>query len=100
MEPGELVGHQPARRAVAAGRARSSASRCCVLRHSFDWKCVSALAGITVWSPYFRLFPGTIKAPQVIELLEYPQGHIHSKLLIIWDGLPARRSRRVRDLVA
>jgi len=34
---------------------------------------------------YFRLFPGAIRSPQIIEFL--------------WDGLPARRSRAVWDFV-
>jgi transposase len=71
-----------------------------VLQYSFNWKCLSAMAGITVWNFYFRLFPGSIKAPQVIEFLEHLQRHIGRKLTIIWDGLPAHRSRLVRDFVA
>lgn len=58
------------------------------------------MAGITIWNFYFRLFPGSIKAPQVIQFLEHLQRHIGSKLLIIWDGLPVHRSRRVREFVA
>ena len=71
-----------------------------VLQYSFNWKCLSAMAGITIWSFYFRLFPGSIKAPQVIEFLEHLQRHITSKLLVIWDGLPVHRSRLVREFVA
>src|SRR5207249_7819112 len=44
-----------------------------VLQYSFNWKCLSAIAGITIWSFYFRLFPGSIKAPEVIEFLEHLQ---------------------------
>jgi len=36
----------------------------------------------------------------VIEFLEHLQRHIHSKLLIIWDGLPVHRSRLVHEFVA
>ena len=71
-----------------------------VLQYSFNWKCLSAIAGITIWSFYFRLFPGSIKAPQVIEFLEHLQRHIGSRLLLIWDGLPVHRSRLVREFVA
>jgi len=71
-----------------------------VLQYSFNWKCLSAIAGITIWSFYFRLFPGSIKGPQVIEFLEHLQRHIGSKLLVIWDGLPAHRSRLVWEFVA
>jgi transposase len=71
-----------------------------VLQYSFNWKCLSAIAGITVWNFYFRLFPGSIKAPQVIQFLEHLQRHIAGKLTIIWDGLPVHRSRAVREFVA
>ena len=71
-----------------------------VLQYSFNWKCLSAMAGITVWNFYFRLFPGSIKAPQVIEFLQHLQRHITGRLTIIWDGLPVHRSRLVRDYVA
>lgn len=71
-----------------------------VLQYSFNWKCLSAIAGITIWNFYFRLFPGSIKAPQVIEFLEHLLRHIGGKLTVIWDGLPVHRSRMVREFVA
>jgi hypothetical protein len=57
-----------------------------VLQYSFNWKCLSAIAGITIWNFYFRLFPGSIKAPQVIQFLEHLQRHISGPLTVIWDG--------------
>jgi len=71
-----------------------------VLQYSFNWKCLSAMAALTIWNFYFRLFAGSIKAPQVIEFLQHLQRHIGGRLLIIWDGLPVHRSRAVRDFVA
>jgi len=71
-----------------------------VLQYSFNWKCLSAIAGITIWNFYFRLFPGSIKAPQVIEFLKHLQQHIGGPLTVIWDGLPAHRSRLVKEYVA
>ncbi len=70
-----------------------------VLQYSFNWKCLSAIAGITIWNFYFRLFPGSIKAPQIIEFLEHLQRHISGRLTLIWDGLPVHRSRLVREFV-
>jgi len=70
-----------------------------VLQYSFNWKCLSAMAGITIWNFYFRLFPGSIKAGQVIEFLEHLLRHIGGDLTIIWDGLPVHRSGLVRDFV-
>ena len=62
---------------------------------SFNGKVLSAIAGLTVWNFYFRLYPGTIKRPQVIDFLHRVRRQVNRKLLIIWDGLAAHRSRRV-----
>ena len=47
----------------------------------------------------FRLFPGTIRSPRIIEFLSHLMRHIPGKLLIIWDGLPGHHSRAVWDFV-
>lgn len=70
-----------------------------MLQHNFNWNLLSAIAGVTIWNFYFRLFPGTIKAPQVVEFLEHLLRHVSGKVLVIWDGLPAHRSRLVKDFV-
>jgi transposase len=70
-----------------------------VLQYTFNWKCLSAIAGITIWNFYFQLFPGSIKAPQLIIFLRHLRRHIPGKLTVIWDGLPAHRSRLVREFV-
>ena len=64
---------------------------------TFNWKSLSVIAGLTIWNFYFRLYPGSIKSPQVIEFLEHLQRHIGGKLLVIWDGAPIHRSRLVQD---
>jgi hypothetical protein len=38
-----------------------------VLEYNFNWKRLSAVAGITFLSFYFRLYAGSVKAPQVID---------------------------------
>lgn len=48
---------------------------------------------------YFRLFPGTIRSPQVVEFLGLLLRHIPGKLIVIWDGLRQHRSRMVREFV-
>jgi len=57
------------------------------------------MAGITWWRFYFRLFPGAIRGPQVIEFLTHLLAHLPGNLLVIWDGLPAHRSRLVQHWV-
>ena len=59
----------------------------------FNWKTLSAMAGVTWWNFYFRLFPGVIKSPQVVEFLEHLMRHLPGKLLIVWDGLRRRRGK-------
>ena len=55
------------------------------------------MAGLTIWNFYFRLYPGSVQSPQVIEFLQHLQRCIAGKLLVIWDGAPIHRSRLVRD---
>jgi hypothetical protein len=68
-----------------------------VLEYHFNWKTRSAMAGVTGWNFYFRLFPGAIRSPQVIEFLDHLQRHLGGKLLIVWDGLRSHRRRLVGD---
>ena len=67
-----------------------------VLQYRFSWKQLSVIAGISYWRFYFRLFNGSIKSPQIVEFLKALQRTIGKKLLIIWDGLQAHRSKLVR----
>lgn len=60
---------------------------------------MSAIAGVTWWNFYFRIYPGTIRSPQVVEFLKHLMRHIPGQLLVVWDGLPSHRSRMVRDFV-
>jgi transposase len=82
-------------------RARSWApkSQTPVLEFHFNWTHLSVIAGITLWRFYFRLFPGAIRSPQIVEFLRTLEATIGKRLLIIWDGLKAHRSRMVREHV-
>ena len=68
-----------------------------VLQYHFNWKVLSASAGITWWNFYFRLYPTTICAPQVVDFLGHLPRHLAGKLLRCGDGLPAHRARSVSD---
>ena len=70
-----------------------------VLQYHFNWKVLSAVAGITWWSFYFRLYPTTIRAPQVVDFLGHLLRHLPGKLLVVWDGLPAHRARLVSEFI-
>lgn len=71
-----------------------------VLQYHFNWKVLAVTAGITWWNFYFRLYPGTIRAPQVIDFLGHLLRHLRGKLLVVWDGLPAHRARLVSEFIA
>jgi hypothetical protein len=72
-----------------------------VLQYHFNWKTLSAMAGVTWWNFYFRLFPGTIRSPQVIVFLRHLLRHIPGRLLgssfgssvggYGWSSCPATR---------
>jgi len=61
---------------------------------------MSAIAGLTFWNFYFRLYPGAVKSPQVVEFVAALVRQIHAPLLIVWDRLAAHRSGVVRDYLA
>lgn len=70
-----------------------------ILQHAFNWDNLGAIAGITMWNFFFRIYQGSIKAEQVIDFLKHLNRHLPQKLLIIWDGLPAHRSKLVKEYV-
>ena len=70
-----------------------------VLQYHFNWKTLSAMAGVTWWNFYFRLFPGSIRSPQVVQFLQHLLRHLDCKLLVVWDGSKTHRSRLVWDFV-
>ena len=57
------------------------------------------VAGLSFWNFYFRFHAGPIRGPQFVEFLQALTQQIHGQLLIIWDGLPAHRSRVVKNFV-
>lgn len=57
------------------------------------------IAGVSLGNACFGLHEGSIKNPQIVEFLKALARQIGRKLLIIWDGLKAHRSRLVRDYV-
>lgn len=70
-----------------------------MLQYAFTWKTLSAIAGVTWWNFYFRIFPGSIRAPQVVEFLTHLLRHLRGKVLVVWDGLPVHRSQLVKQFL-
>jgi transposase len=71
-----------------------------VLELNFNWKKLSVIGGITIKSLYFQLHEDSVKAPEVVAFLGHLQQHIPGKLLVVWDGLPAHRSKVVAEYLA
>ena len=69
------------------------------LTFHFNWGKLAVIAGVTWWRFYFRLYRGSIRSPQVVGFLRHLLRQIRGKLLVIWDGLAAHRSRLVSTFV-
>lgn len=71
-----------------------------VLTFNFNWKSLSAIAGLTPRDFYFRLQAGAIRSAQVIEFLRHLHRQVPGKLLVLWDGSPIHRSRLMAAFLA
>jgi transposase len=60
---------------------------------------VSVIAGVTFWNFYFQIFEETIRSEQIIEFLQHLLRHIQGDILLIWDRLPAHRSRITQQFI-
>jgi len=70
-----------------------------LLQYSFTWKQLSAVAGVSFWNIYFKLVHGAFRAAEIVAFLKALRRHLAPrKLLIVWDRLPAHRSRMARGL--
>jgi transposase len=56
-------------------------------------------AGMTCWNFYFQLFEKAIAKEEVIEFLSHLNRQIATPLLIVWDRLPAHKSRMVGEFL-
>ena len=70
-----------------------------MLEFNFNWEKLSAAAGITFRSFYFRLYEKAMGGPEVIDFLQALTRHIRGPLLIVWDRLPAHKSRLVQEFI-
>lgn len=70
-----------------------------MLTFNFNWKSVSAIAGLTLRNFYFQLHAGSIKSAQVIGFLRALHRQVPGKILLLWDGAPIHRSRVVTAFV-
>ncbi len=71
-----------------------------MLQYNFNWDKLSAVAGITFYNFYFRLYKGSIKSAEVVDFLGALLRHIPGRLLIVWDRLSAHKSRTTQQFIA
>ena len=76
-----------------------------VLRHRFNWKRLS-LAGALAYEPdgsdarlFFELRPGAYNDEALIAFLSELHEVEQRGVLLIWDGLPSHRSRRMSEWI-
>ena len=68
-----------------------------VIQFHFNWTHISVIAGLSRTNFMFRLHEGSIKKELHVEFLKALRAHLKQRLLIIWDGLRAHRSKLVRE---
>lgn len=71
-----------------------------VLQYHFNWKSLSAIAGMTFYRFYFQLVAGSIRSEQVVRFLKLLLVHIPGSIIVVWDGLRCHRSKKVREYVS
>jgi transposase len=54
---------------------------------------------MTMWNFYFQIFDKAVGKEETIDFLARLLRHIQSPLLIVWDRLPAHRSRLVGEFI-
>jgi transposase len=64
-----------------------------VLQYHFHWKTISVAGGLTLWNFYFQIFDKAVGKEETIIFLAHLLEHLRRPLLVVWDRLPAHRSK-------
>jgi len=70
-----------------------------VQQYHFNWKTISVAAGMTVWNFYFQIFEKAVGKEETILFLTHLLRYVKTPLLVVWDRLPAHRSRLVSEFL-
>lgn len=71
-----------------------------VLRAPLVYDHLSVISGITPEGKlYMNVQDRAIRGPDVVRFLGHLMRHIEGKMIVIWDGLPAHRGGRVKQLL-
>ncbi len=75
-----------------------------MLRHCFNWKKLSICSAIGYrWDGkqcrlFFRIVPDSYDSEKLIDFVSQLRREFHGrKVILIWDGLPAHRSRLMTE---
>lgn len=71
-----------------------------VVQHYFNWEQLAAMARVSWYTIFFKLYPGTILQEQFIDFLGHLMRYLKGKVLVVWDGLRCHHGRMVREFVA
>ena len=70
-----------------------------VLQYHFNWKTISVVAGMTLRNFYFEIFEKAVGKEETVVFLAHLLRYVGSRLLVVWDRLPAHRSRLVGEFL-
>jgi transposase len=70
-----------------------------VLQYHFNWKTISVAGGITLQNFYFQIFDKAVGKQETVIFLAHLVQHVRDPLLVVWDRLPAHRSKIVGEFV-
>jgi transposase len=72
-----------------------------ILRAPLKWEHLSVMAAVTPTGKLYTWVQArSVKGRDIVRFLRHLLHQIPGKLLIVWDGLPAHRSRAVKDFLA
>jgi transposase len=77
-----------------------------VLRLPFNWKRLSAIGALAATPAgrksraFLSLRPGAVTSEEVIEFLANLRRHVRGKVVLVWDGLGAHKSKRTKEYLA
>ena len=72
-----------------------------IIYHPYNWEKLSCISAVTTSGKlYFRLYRGkTIRTSEVVAFLRQLLYRIPGKVLLLWDGRPQHRSKKVKEFI-
>ncbi len=72
-----------------------------LLEAPYSYAHLSVISAITPQGKLFtHIHESSIKGPAIVRFVRHLLRHVKGKLLLIWDGLPAHRSKDVKYLLS